>query len=633
MEKESFDDEEAAGLLNETFVCIKVDREERPDIDSIYMDVCRAMTGSGGWPLTIIMTADQKPFFAGTYFPKSTRMGRIGVMELSRKVAELWKEKPEEVHQSSEKIFRMMQDSLPGVFSTLPGEKVMNKGYEILAREYDSSNGGFGGSPKFPMPQYLQFLLRYWHRTGNPAPLNMGKKTLESMSRGGVYDHLGGGFHRYATDREWRIPHFEKMLYDQALLSMVYLEYYMATGEKRFAEISQETLSYVWRDLTSSEGGFFSAEDADSEGEEGKFYVWKQSEIDRVLPEKDRKVFNRIFNIKKKGNFMDPLTGRETGDNILYRTEPFHREFKEVLRRSKVSLFKLREKRFRPLKDDKILTDWNGLMIASMALGGRIFPESPWLKAAVDGCEFILSRMKKKDGGLFHRYREGEASINGFLDDYAFFIWGLLELFDSTFNHIYLSEAIRFTGYANDHFWENKKRKYFFTSDEDTELIIRPLDITDGVIPSGNAAMISNLLKLWKLTGNRKYEERAFDLISGFSGLIQRSPTSFIHHLIGIGLREDDSMEIVIVGDPKSNDYKKKLSYLRSLYLPQKVLVSKDVHLEGSPLSGLVPYMKYFKMVDDKTSVYICRNHQCQRPINNLKKLKAYFSESINLSL
>ncbi|MDH5715699.1 MAG: thioredoxin domain-containing protein, partial [Candidatus Aminicenantes bacterium] len=428
MEKESFEDPEIASMMNEAFICIKVDREERPDIDRIYMTVCQMMTGSGGWPLTIIMTPDKKPFFAATYIPRPSRLGRLGMMELIPRIQELWKSKKGEVMSSAEQITQhLTQISIHAAGEPL-GEAALEMAYRRLSRVFDERYGGFGRAPKFPTPHNLTFLLRYWKRTGEQKALRMVEKTLQSMRLGGIYDHVGFGFHRYSTDSRWLLPHFEKMLYDQALLVMAYTEAYQATRKEEYRHTVREILDYVMRDMTAPEGGFYSAEDAESEGEEGKFYLWTEEEIRQLLPGEESDLIVRIFNIEKDGNFAEEATGRRTGSNILYLRKSLHEtasdmkispeELERDFQKARQKLFAARHKRVHPHKDDKILTDWNGLMIAALARASSAFDEPQYAEATRRAADFILARMRDSKGKLYHRYRDGETAIPAYLDDY-----------------------------------------------------------------------------------------------------------------------------------------------------------------------------------------------------------------------
>jgi hypothetical protein len=522
MEEESFEDPEVAKLLNEAFICIKVDREERPDIDSIYMAACQLMTGQGGWPLTVLLTPDGKPFFAATYIPKEGHFGRVGLKELIPRVRELWRSRRGDLVKEAEKALELLKR-----VSQLPageelGEGALRRAYEQLAQEFDSTYGGFGAAPKFPLPHRLTFLLRYWKRTGEPHALEMVETTLKKMRLGGIYDHVGFGFHRYSTDRGWKLPHFEKMLYDQALLAISHLEAYQATDDGEYARTAREIFDYVLRDLLSPEGGFYSAEDADSEGEEGKFYVWQEEEIRAVLPVEETELAFKLFNVEAYGNFVEETSGRRTGRNVLYLGKPLsewslelglsENELGKRLEKIRQKLFEERGRRVRPHRDDKILADWNGLMIVALAKGAQVLAEpSYYAEAAERAAGFILRAMRDPEGGLLHRYREGEAAVAAFLDDYAFLIWGLIELYETTFKPRHLRAALELSETALERFWDEERGGFFFTA-QDAEVLVRRKEIYDGAVPSGNSVMMLNLLRLGRMTGRHELEERAAEI-------------------------------------------------------------------------------------------------------------------------
>jgi uncharacterized protein YyaL (SSP411 family) len=469
MEKESYEDEEVAKLMNDVFVSIKIDREERPDIDGIYMKVCQAMTGSGGWPLNIIMTHDKKPFFAATYLPKESKFGRQGMMEIIPQIRDIWKKNRGGAEALAAEVISSLKDKQKAGEELK--EDVLHVAYEQLLEAFDEQNGGFGSAPKFPTPHNLTFLLRYWKRTGNLMALRMVERTLSAISMGGIYDHVGFGFHRYSTDAGWLVPHFEKMLYDQALLAIAYTEAYQATGNVEFKRIASEVFTYVLRDMTSREGGFFSGEDADSEGVEGKFYVWTGIEMDSVLGE-ESELMKKVFSINKYGNLMEE---ENTGINILHQSKTLSElsvdlklSVNELYRRTgnaKQKLFAAREKRVHPGKDDKILADWNGLMIAALAKGASAFDKPEYADAACRAADFILSRMRGQDGRLFHRYRDDEPAVMAFLDDHAFLTWGLIELYEATFMVSYLRAALEINEIMIEHFWDRKNHGLYFTAD------------------------------------------------------------------------------------------------------------------------------------------------------------------------
>ncbi|MCK4896521.1 MAG: thioredoxin domain-containing protein, partial [Candidatus Heimdallarchaeota archaeon] len=524
MERESFEDEEVAKLLNDSFVSIKVDREERPDIDSIYMKVCQMMTQGGGWPLTIIMTPDRKPFFAGTYFPKFGRGGMLGIMDLLTQIVKLWGENRDEILSSTKKILSHLEESSSSKLTSYDTDELFTQAFTMLSNQFDKKRGGFGSAPKFPSTHRLLFLLRYWKRYKDKNTLEMVEKTLSEMRLGGMYDHIGYGFHRYSTDENWKVPHFEKMLYDQAMITLAYTETYQATKNINYKKTSEEIISYVIRDMTHPEGGFFSAEDADSEGVEGKFYTWTEKEISTILDKTDAEFYMKIFGFEEKGNFLEEATRKKTGANIPFLQQSLENDSNntsmkknERLEQIRTILFNVREKRVHPLKDDKILTDWNGLMIAALAKSARIFQNKDYLAAAEKSAQFILENMQTADGNLLHRYRDGESAISGNLDDYAFFIWGLLELFEASFKTKYLEYAIDLNRRALEKFWDDEVGGFFFTSADSENLLIREKQIYDGAIPSGNSVAMLNLVKLGRILSDPKLEEKADVLMQNFA--------------------------------------------------------------------------------------------------------------------
>ena len=527
MEHESFEDEAVARLLNEHFISIKVDREERPDIDNIYMKVCQAMTGSGGWPLTVFMTPGGKPFFAGTYLPKKSKYGRPGMLELLPHMASLWKNDRERLEKIGDKAAEALESfTVTGDERDL-SEKTLATAYSRLDASYDEVHGGFGGSPKFPTPHQLSLLLRYWERTGEKKALEIVGTTLRKMYGGGIYDHLGKGFHRYSTDAMWLVPHFEKMLYDEAMLAIAYLETYQATGNGFYEKVATEIFEYVLRDMTSPEGGFYSAEDADSEGEEGTFYVWTKREIMEALGEEDGKIFCMRYGVTDRGNFE--------GKNVLHISSDADAD-EGSLGMMKEKLFTIRSKRPRPMLDDKVLADWNGLMIAALARGARVTGKPEYAAAASKAADFILGGMRTSEGRLLHRYREGEAAIPGYLDDYAFLIWGLIELYEATFEARWLSEALELTGSMIELFGDSDDEKggFFFTGSDAEKLIVRTKEIYDGAVPSGNSVAALCLLRLGRMTGRTDLESAADALLKEFSGPFSGSAAAYTQMLIAL---------------------------------------------------------------------------------------------------
>lgn len=627
MERESFQDQETAQLINKAFIPIKVDREERPDIDGIYMNICQLLTGSGGWPLTIIMTPDKKPFFAATYIPKTSRFGREGLLKLIPRVSQMWKLRQEEIVDGAERIISSLKDMDKMPQGDMLNNEILEQAFQELLKRFDHEHGGFGRKPKFLTPHNFFFLLRYWKRNKNDEALGMVEKTLQAMSLGGIFDHVGFGFHRYSTDERWQVPHFEKMLYDQALLALAYTEAYQATQNKKHQKIAQEILAYVLRDMRSPEGGFYSAEDADSEGEEGKFYLWGWEEIVHILKKDEAELASRVYKVEKEGNFFEEATGRKTGTNILYLRKPLSDTAAdlnispdELIRRMHIirdKLFAAREKRTRPFKDDKILTDWNGLMIAAFSKAAQVFERPEYLKAARDASDFILDRLHHPEGILRHRYREGKAEIDGFLNDYAFLVWGLLELYEATFNTRYLEQALRLNHYLLSHFWDEKEGGFFFTSASSESLFLRPKEAYDGAIPSGNSVAMLNLLRLGRITANPDFEDKASLISRAFSQIASSSPSAFTQMMVAVDFAVGPTNEVVISGKSEAKDTKNMIRELRREFIPNKVVLFHPAEEESPAIYRIAPFVQKQKSLEDKATVYVCHNHACQQPTDD----------------
>ncbi|MCD4800602.1 MAG: thioredoxin domain-containing protein, partial [Methanococcoides sp.] len=462
MAKESFRNKDVAKMMNDMFVSIKVDREERPDIDSVYMDICQKMNGSGGWPLTIIMTPEKVPFIAATYIPRESGFGRQGMLEIIPWIEHLWKEEHNKIVEQTELIKTALSEKSESSHTKGVTEEIIHRTYTYLANNFDNENGGFGTSPKFPSPHNISYLLHYWKRTGNPTALQMVERTLQAMRKGGIYDHIGFGFHRYSTDSSWLVPHFEKMLYDQALLIIAYTEAYQATSKEEYSNTANEIIEYILRDMTSPDGGFYCAEDADSEGVEGKFYTWDISEIESLLNNEDHPIFRDVFNVRPEGNFFEESTHQPSGKNILHLEKAPEsiekqyniprKEIDHIIERCRKQLFSTREKRIHPSKDDKILTDWNGLMLAALSISGRVMGNKRYIDIAKRNADLLISERMKENGELYHNYSSNKGPTIGFLDDYAFFTWGLIELYEATFEVTYLAKALQLTDYMIENF-------------------------------------------------------------------------------------------------------------------------------------------------------------------------------------
>lgn len=631
MAHESFESEDVAGLMNEAFISIKVDREERPDIDKIYMTVCQMMTGSGGWPLTILLTPDKKPFFAGTYFPKESKFGRIGLIDLIKRVKSLWINNKDELLESAEKITASLQNLSQESPGDKFNEKILKKTYNQLSSQFDSKKGGFSDRPKFPTPHNLMFLLRYWKRTGEQHALEMVEKTLQEIRKGGIYDHIGFGIHRYSTDRNWFVPHFEKMLYDQALIAIAYIEAFQATRKKIYKKTAEEIFEYVIRDMVSPKGGFYSAEDADSEGEEGKFYVWSRAELEEVLDQKEVELIVNIYNITASGNYLEEATGRKTDKNILYLNQIQDTEQGEEylkLENIRQRLFKYREKRIHPHKDDKILTDWNGLMIAALTKGARAFSKPKYLKIAQNAINFIINNLKKEDGILLHRYREGNAEIEGFLTDYAFFIWGLLEMFEATFNNKYLELALELNEYLLKYFWDEHIGGFYFTSESNEELLSRQKEIYDGAIPSGNSVSMLNLLRLSYITGDHILEEKADILSRVFSEKLEASPLAYTQFMVAADFAVGPTYSLVIAGNSNSKDTLNILEAIENEYLPNKVLLLRKMEQENPDIDKFSNFVQFFDDKDNKATAYVCIDKTCKPPSHEIDKILEYLDSN-----
>ncbi len=553
MEKESFEDPEAAEALNRSFISIKVDREERPDIDTVYMAACQLMTGSGGWPMTIVMTPDKKPFFAGTYIPKQSAAGRPGLIDLCDKIRELWQQSPERVTESAQTVAGHMQELFK--FESDPESPridILDQVTGSISRRFDAEYGGFDQAPKFPMAHRLLFLLQSYQRSGDQRLLEKTTQTLEAMRRGGLWDHVGFGFHRYATDRQWLLPHFEKMLYDQALLAIAYLRAYGITRQPLFEKTAREIFSYVQRDMRDPQGGFYTAEDADSEGEEGKYYVWTQAGFEALLDGAAEGIpWQRIFNLRAEGNFLEEASRRRTGANVLHLTQSWESwagqlslspqelaERWEALRRR---LFAERVRRPHPLKDDKILCDWNGLMIAALARGAIDLHEHAYLQTAEAAAGFIFSHLLDNRSRLLHRFRQGEAGITATANDYAFLIMGLIELHRAGSDPQWLERALALQQMMNSDFRDPVRGGFFLTAVEQRELPVRPMELHDGALPSANAVALHNLIHLHRLSGQDQWRDQAMRLMQAFGGSVSRHPEAFLHTLNGWGLSLADN--------------------------------------------------------------------------------------------
>ncbi len=621
MECESFEDKETAVLMNEAFVNIKVDREERPDIDAIYMKACHLLSQTGGWPLSILLTADKQPFFAATYIPKETKFGRTGLLELIPKILSIWKTRRPEIIFAAAGITEALHSVASDKHSTMDGN-VLHNAYKHLSMNYDKLYGGFNPPPKFPSPHNFYFLLRYWKRTDETQALRITEHTLQAMRRGGIYDHIGFGFHRYSTDGKWTVPHFEKMLYDQALMAMAYIEAFLATGNSLYEHIAGEIFTYVLRDMTDPNGGFYSAEDADSEGSEGKFYLWSPEELRAVLYPEEADLFLSLYfhdddaSILRlheiPSEYFIPHLKQTLGTDEAWISEGIS----EMIEKIRTKLFAARGKRVRPHKDDKILTDWNGLMIAALARGAMAFGEESYADAAVKAMDFILHNLYTENGNLLHRYRDGEASIMGTLDDYAFVIWALLDVYELTFDPSYLKKSIELAAYLISHF-KDKDGSFFLTSADAEPLITRPKEFFDSAVPSGNSVMLMNILRIARISGDHPMENAALSLINAFSEQAEKSPAAFSYFLTGLDFVIGPSSEVVITGNPGSEDTRSLLRTLRKTFSPNKVVLLNPDNSDGNEIHNVAPFTRELKSINGKATAHVCSNYTCMQPTND----------------
>jgi hypothetical protein len=611
MEEECFNDSQVADLLNGAFVCIKVDREERPDLDAVYMAVCQAMGRNCGWPLNILMTPKLNPFFAASYIPKYSRAGLVGMLDLVPQVTQIWKLQRSQLEIVGADIKSRIEAMEKRTPKKEPESAVLQDAYDRLILDFDEENGGFGSAPKFPRPHNLLFLLRYYTRTGEKKALAMAEKSLRQMRLGGIFDQIGLGFHRYSTDAGWLVPHFEKMLYDQALLTLAYVEAYQATGAGKFKITAKETIDYCIRDLSSPEGGFYSAQDADSEGEEGKFYLWTMQEVLDALQPSDANLAVHLFGLKAEGNFPG-----SSGKNILHLAEPLDElaSYKGltldelIIKLGKIqhTLFEVRKKRAAPAIDDKVLTDWNGLMIAALAKAGNFLNQPKYISAAIKTANFILNQMRKDDV-LYHRYAKGQTAIEGFLDDYAFFTFGLIELYEATFEDKYIQAAADLTKTMATKFWDEKNGGFY--QNQNSEAAMPKIkQLYDGATPSGNSVALQSLLWLSRLTNEPTYDTMATQMTKTFAQEVEGAPEAYTFFLSGLDFLIGPSYSVILVGDLKEKETLDMLNALRKHYLPSTVIQLKHPNKAGLG----------YQQIDGKATAYVCQNQTCLPPTNSV---------------
>ena len=626
MARESFENTETAAILNDHFICIKVDREERPDLDEIYMKAVQFMAGTGGWPLSVFLTPSLKPFYGGTYFPPQPKHGLPAFNDLLRSIASFWHDNREQIEQNAEEVLRLVQrlyeHKRPAEAGEL-SEDLLENAYEQLVLQFDTEYGGFdvkqtawsAKTPKFPLPGYLAFLLRYHHRTQQEYALRMVRETLYAMARGGIFDQLGGGFHRYSTDPYWLVPHFEKMLYDNALLARVYIEAYQVTGDQFFAEVAQRTLDWVLRELRAPEGGFYSAMDADSEGVEGAFYVWDPAEIIAVLGEERGELLCTYFGVTSRGNF-------ERGTSVLYRPKlPEHVEpEEETIRTGVQELLDARNKRVRPATDDKLLTGWNGLMIAAFAVGYQVFRDERYCAAATAAAHFILKTLTQ-DGRLLRRYRDGEAAIAGTLEDYAYLIAALLDLYEASFDPQWLRATIDLNGSMLELFEDAHGGGFVSNRLAEAEVGVSIKDAYDGPVPSGNSIAAQNLLRLAALMDNETFRKSAEGIFMTFRESLELRPLEHAQMLCALEFYLGNPLQIVVTAEAQ-DAAERFLALLGRYFRPDSVSVFTAPVESEEALSDLIPLIKHKMPVEGKPTVFICEQYTCKAPITKLKALE-----------
>jgi uncharacterized protein YyaL (SSP411 family) len=630
MEHESFENEEIARFMNEHFISIKVDREERPDLDEIYMTAVQLMTGQGGWPLTVFLTLDLKPFYGGTYFPPEDRWGRPGFLTVLKAITDLYRKERTKIAEQAAALTQHLQQlhQRPANTETaLLTSQLIQRAYLISLESFDRAQGGFGGAPKFPHSMELNLLLRYWRRTGDRDALHIVEFSLERMARGGLYDQVGGGFHRYSVDAQWRVPHFEKMLYDNALLVWSYLEAYQATKKSLYRQIVEETLEYVLREMTGPDGGFYSSQDADSAGGEGAFFVWRPQEIKRILGERDGALACEYFGVTETGNFEEGasvLHCPDTPEEFAAKAQMTASEFASWLARVKRALFDAREQRAKPARDEKILTAWNGLMISAFARAYQILGQEEYLRAATSAARFCLTHLKR-DSKLLRSYKDGQAKLNGYLEDYAFLITALLDLYEARFDLADVKEALALAQTMIAHFWDEASGGFFFTAHDHERLPVRPKSAYDGATPSGASAAVLALLRLSEFTGRTDLRAQAEETLRSHQSALERSPQSFAHWLCALDFYLGPVVQVALVGEREDARTVELLRVVRERFLPNKIvaLVSAEQLAEWDSIS---PLFRGKKSRERGPTVFLCRDYACQAPLTEPEALEKALS-------
>jgi uncharacterized protein YyaL (SSP411 family) len=626
MEHESFENEEIARLMNENFINIKVDREERPDLDQIYMNAVQMMTGHGGWPMTVFLTPEGVPFYGGTYFPPEDRYNMPGFPRVLLGVAQTYRSRPDDVAETSASMLKELRNmGQTRESSEILTAEILDAAERSIARSYDSRYGGFGSAPKFPAAMNLEFLLRQYHRTGQSASLEMIENTCRKMAEGGLYDQLGGGFHRYSTDARWLVPHFEKMLYDNALLSRLYLHVYQQTNDEFYKRISEETLDYVVREMTDARGGFYSTQDADSEGHEGKFFVWTVEEVKEILGEEDGALFCAYYDVTEAGNFegKNILNVSRSVEAVAKSAGVSVERLQEALGRGRRQLFEARERRVKPDRDEKVLTAWNGLMLASFAEAAAILERDDYKDIAERNARFVLENLRR-DGLLLRTYKDGQSKLNGYLEDYAFFIDGLVMLYQATGQLNWLVEVRSLTDKMLEEFWDTEDGGFFYTGKSHEELIVRSKDFLDNATPSGNSVAAEALLHLASLTANEDYARKAVTIFRLLRDPLKRYPSAFGRLLGALDFYLSTPKEIAIIDAGEPQETKALLHEVWSRYLPNKVVAQAGTGDTGAV--EIVPLLLNRPAVDGRATAYVCEHYTCQQPTVSATELARQLS-------
>ncbi|HEX2204713.1 MAG TPA: thioredoxin domain-containing protein [Longimicrobium sp.] len=619
MEHESFENPETAALMNRLYVNVKVDREERPDIDSIYMTAVQQMTGHGGWPMTVFLTPDGAPFYGGTYYPPEPRYGMPSFRQLLAGIHDAWRDRRDDVHKSAGELKTMLQESAalrPPASELDPS--ILDRAYHTLAARFDARWGGFGGAPKFPQPMTLEAMLRQWKRTGSEEPLRMAALTLQRMAEGGMYDHLGGGFARYSVDAKWLVPHFEKMLYDNALLARAYLHGWQAAGDPAFRRVVEETLDWTVREMRSPEGGFHSAYDADSEGEEGKFYVWSVDEVDSLLGPEDGPLVRRYHDVTEGGNFE--------GHNILHTALPLETvaeeagvtpdRLRDAVERGRKTLYDVRAKRVWPGLDDKVLTSWNAMMLHAFAEAARVLEREDYLRIAVENADFLLRSLRDGDGRLLRTYKDGRAKIGAFLEDHALLVDALVAVYEATGDPRWVREAVSLADAMLERFWEAGEGAFYDTANDAEALVVRPRDVFDNATPSGNSAAVMALLRLAELTGEGRYRDVAARVLEGMADVMARVPAGFGHLLCALDFHLSTPTEIAIVGAAEDEATQALVRAASRPYLPNAVLALRRPE-DGDEAETLVPLLRDRAPIGGRPTAYVCERLACKQPVTD----------------